>query len=202
MELLLQAWVGKTLCLSDGLFDCCEIVGRSLGKTYLPIVADKTFNFSFTFWLLPRGTISSWGSIFHVGDESLRRAPAIWTAPNTNVIYWTIDAVNLGNRFPQPPPPDLPQNVWVHLTVTLTNSKMLVYYNGALTGTVDLAASGGRLIYPLANMDFSVGSAFAPGKRSRRPIPFGSLGYSDSCEGKSNSRSKTPYARSLRRQPT
>ncbi len=113
------------------------------------MTSDRAFNYSFTFWVYPRGAMIDSGSIFRYGNNDSVRAPGVWGIGAVK-LQFAIDAVTRDNCLWESTAFTL--NVWAHVAIIVNTNQMLIYKNGVSVGQVDMRPFGGRKTYPPQNL--------------------------------------------------
>lgn len=98
------------------------------------VIADKTRiqpnrQFTYTFWIRPRGISPHWSGIIHKGRENHFRNPAIWFYPGQTRVHfrsgtqadWN-DGIDPGQH--------LPLHEWTHVAFAHRHGYFRVWYNG------------------------------------------------------------------------
>ncbi|OUV22170.1 MAG: hypothetical protein CBC55_05090 [Gammaproteobacteria bacterium TMED95] len=85
-------------------------------------------NSTFSFWLNINSVQPDWTSIFHIGNVSMERYPAVWLYDNDTLLHYRIAADGYNNQSVETETP-LALQIWVMVTTVWDEGVGTLYFN-------------------------------------------------------------------------
>lgn len=91
-------------------------------------------NSTFSFWMNIDSVQPNWTSVFHIGNMSMERYPAVWLYDNDTLLHYRIAADGYNNQSVETETP-LPLQEWVMVTTVWSNGVGTLYFNDMAMAT-------------------------------------------------------------------
>lgn len=113
------------------------VLGGIQGKkdTFLGQIAAFDYsNSTFSFWMNINSVQPGWTSIFHIGNESMERYPAVWLYDNDTLLHYRIATDGWNNQSVETETP-LALQTWVMVTTVWDEGIGTLYFNNVAMAT-------------------------------------------------------------------